>query len=115
MGMFICEKCGKIDNTSCNNNYWHASGNKYKKSKNEEIDTAFKPEYSYFEDHVCCSDCCDGIEYNDGSGAIRKDDDDIQDKKHWTAYGKEKLLEMESRRNGSMKNATAYLKSIGEL
>ena len=28
MSCFICEKCGLIDNTDCNNNYWLAIGRK---------------------------------------------------------------------------------------
>ena len=36
-------------------------------------------------------------------------------KEHWEKYGVEKLLEMEARRDGSMINATSYLKSIGKL
>ena len=115
MSIFICEKCGKIDNTACNNNYWHAAGNKYKESKNEPIDTSFKPEYAYFETHVCCSDCCDGLVYKDNSGVIRKTRFDIENKDHWSKFGKDKLLELEARKDGSMINATEYLKSIGEL
>ena len=52
MSIFICEKCGKLDNTACNNNYWHASMNKYRESKSGEMSICFKPEYSYFENHV---------------------------------------------------------------
>ena len=116
MPLFICEKCGKIDNSACANNYWHARFNKYSKSEGEEIDTSYKPEFAYFEDHVCCSDCCDGVEYHDGSGSLNKKDGiKLDHMYHWTDYGKEKLLEMEARNDGSMENATEYLKSIGEL
>lgn len=34
-------------------------------------------------------------------------------KQHWTEYGVEKLLELEARNDGSMINASEYLKSIG--
>lgn len=115
MSIFICEKCGKIDNTACHNNYWHASQNKYRQSKGEELSTAYKPEFKYFENHVCCSDCCKGITYKDNSGVLHKGRLDIEDKEHWTKYGKEKLLELESRNDGSMVNATEYLRSIGEI
>lgn len=108
MGVFICEKCGKLDNTACSNNYWHASMNKYRKSKGEEMDICFKPEFSYFENHVCCSDCCDGIVYCDNSGTLHKRSIDVENKEHWTKYGKEKLIELELRNDGSMKNAIEY-------
>lgn len=113
MGIFICEKCGKLDNTACNNNYWHASGNKYRQSKGEGLDRYYKPEFEYFENHVCCSDCCEGVTYEDDSGVMKKDHLDIENKTHWTEIGKEKLLEMESRRDGSMENATEYFKNNG--
>ena len=115
MSVFICEKCGKLDNTACSNNYWQAIMNKYRESKGEKIDICFKPEFSYFENHICCSDCCDGVTYCDGSGTLHNGDIDIKDKDHWTKFGKEQLLEWEKRNDGSMKNATEYFKSIGEL
>ena len=115
MSVFICEKCGKLDNTACHNNYWHADMNKYRQANGEELDIDYKPEFAYFENHCCCSDCCDGVEYSDGSGVLRNDDFDIKDKKHWTEFGKDKLLEWEARGDGSMINATEYLKSIGEI
>lgn len=115
MSIFICEKCGKLDNTACSNNYWCASGNKYRQSHGEEITPYFKPEFAYFENHLCCSDCCEGVVYNDGSGPIFKRSIDIKDKDHWTKYGKETLLEWEKRNDGSMVNATEYFKSIGGI
>ena len=36
-------------------------------------------------------------------------------KQHWTDYGIEKLLELEARNDGSMINATEYLRTIGEI
>lgn len=115
MSIFICEKCGKLDNTACNNNYWFAIMNKRLKKSGEKTNKKFKDEFEYFENHACCSDCCNGIVYRDGSGIIKKDERDIQDKQHWSEIGKEKLLEWESRNDGSMVNATEYLRSIGEI
>lgn len=115
MSVFICEKCGKLDNTACHNNYYHAFFNKYKQSRGEELDILYKPEFEYFENHVCCSDCCEGVTYKDDSGVLRNDELDIKDKKHWTEFGKEQLLEWEARDDGSMINATEYLKKIGEI
>ena len=37
----------------------------------------------------------------------------IKNKTHWSEYGKETLLEWESRKDGSMVNATEYFKSNG--
>ena len=113
MGIFICEKCGKLDNTACSNNYYHATINKYRESKGEEIDKHYKPCFSYFENHVCCSDCCVGVEFSDGSGILYKRNIDIENKKHWSEYGKEKLLGWEQRNDGSMVNATEYFKDNG--
>lgn len=115
MSIFICEKCGKLDNTALSNNYYHAIGNKYRQSQGEKLRICFKPEFAYFENHVCCSDCCEGIEFNDGSGILQKCKYDIKDKDHWIKYGKEKLLEWEKRNDGLMENATEYFKSIGEI
>lgn len=114
MGVFICEKCGRLDNTACGNNYWHASRNKRRKANKEEIDRSYKKDFEYFEDHVCCSDCCKGVPYLDGSGVLGYGKFDIKDKQHWTEIGKEQLLEWESRRNGSMMNATEYFSTICE-
>ena len=50
-----------------------------------------------------CSECNTGRWHNQFS------------KKHWTEYGVNKLLEMEARKDGSMINATEYLKSIGKI
>ena len=115
MSIFICEKCGKLDNTAFSNTYWHALANKIREEKGEETETHYKLEFSYFENHVCCSDCCEGVTYNDDSGALHNGEIDIKDKEHWTKYGKEKLLEWEARNDGSMENATEYLRSIGKI
>lgn len=111
MGIFICEKCGKLDNTACSNNYWHAVMNKRRELQGMKIEVCFKPEFLYFENHVCCSDCCEGVIYSDDSGVLHKRSIDIQDKDHWTKIGKEKLLEWESRKDGSMVNAREYFRS----
>ncbi len=113
MSNFICEKCGKLDNTACSNNYWHAAGNKYRESQGEKIDIAYKPQFKYFENHACCSDCCEGVTYNDDSGVLHNGKFDIKDKEHWTKYGKEKILEWEKRNDGSMVNATEYFNNKG--
>lgn len=68
----------------------------------------YKPEFEYFENHLCCSDCCDGVTYSDDSGILHKGKSDIQDKDHWTKFGKDKLLEWEARNDGSMVNASEY-------
>ena len=108
MSVFICEKCGKLDNTACSNNYWHARGNQCLKEEGKDIRIGFKPEFKYFEDHLCCSDCCKGVTYRDGSGVLGNGPFDIKDKKHWSEFGKEKLLTWEARHDGSMVNATEY-------
>lgn len=111
MSIFICEKCGKLDNTALNNNYWLAFMNKNKVKNGETITTYFKPDFTYFNGHVCCSDCCDGLQFSDGSGGIKKNERDIENKKHWSVYGKYELLEWEARNDGSMINATEYFKN----
>lgn len=108
MGCFICEKCGKIDNTACRNNFWHAHANQAAIRHNEPINVSYKPEFAYFETHPCCSDCCDGIVYDDNSGVIHPDRFDIPDKKHWSEYGKEELLEMQRTNPFSIMNAKEY-------
>nr|DAS42831.1 MAG TPA: Rubredoxin evolution, hydrogenase, nickel, energy.86A [Caudoviricetes sp.] len=81
MSVYICEKCGTIDNT--------AIGGYWKNCLNDEP--------------KMCSECNTGKWHGEF------------EKKHWTDYGKEKLLELESYHDGSMINATEYLKSIGEI
>lgn len=112
MSIFICEKCGYLDNTACGNNYWHASGNKYRKREGLPLDISYSPEFQYFEDHVCCSECCNGITYKDGSGIIRKTSLDLseEERRHWSEFGRAKLFEWERRHDGSMVNATEYFK-----
>lgn len=111
MSVFICEKCGRLDNTALNNNYWLAVLNKNRIKDGEEISSYFETEYSYFNTHVCCSDCCNGLKFEDASGEIKKSGSDIENKKHWSEYGKEKLIEWESRNDGSMVNATEYFRN----
>lgn len=115
MSIFICEKCGKLDNTACSNNYWHTFVNKCRQSESEELDICYKPQFAYFETHACCSDCCKGVTYKDDSGTLGNGKFVIKDKEHWTKYGKETLLKWEKRKDGSMVNATEYFKSIGEI
>lgn len=81
MSVYICEKCGAIENT--------ATGGCWKNLiKNEP------KQYS---------ECNFGKWHNKFP------------KKHWTDYGVEELLELEKRKDGSMINATKFLKSIGEI
>ena len=79
MSIYICEKCGCIENTALGD-YWNNIINHEPK---------------------ICSECSTGKWHN------------RFDKKHWTEYGVKKLLELE--KDGSMINATEYLKSIGEI
>ncbi len=37
MPTFICEKCGRLDNSANTNNYWDAMGNKYTEQSGEPI------------------------------------------------------------------------------
>lgn len=50
-----------------------------------------------------CSECNTGKWHNDF------------EKRHWTDYGVKELLRLEDLKDGSMINATEYLKSIGEI
>ena len=72
----------------------------------------FLPAFSYFEDHICCSTCCDGIIYLDGSTLQKGKTDDRYRGKHWSEYGMEKLLEWESAKNGSAINAVEYFNDL---
>ncbi len=82
MSVYICEKCGCIENTALGG-YWR---------------NCIK------EEAKMCSECNTGKWHNEFK------------KMHWTEYGSiEKLLELESQKDGSMINATEYLKSIGKL
>ena len=81
MSIYICEKCGCIENTALGG-YWKNARNKEPKM---------------------CSECNTGVWHNEFP------------KKHWSEYGIETLLELECRRDGSMINASTYLKSIGEI
>ena len=81
MSVYICEKCGCIENTALGG-YWSNSLRKEPKM---------------------CSECNTGQWHNQFK------------KKHWTEYGVKNLLEAEARKDGSMINATEYLKSSGEL
>lgn len=81
MSVYICERCGAIENT--------AAGGYWKNCLEHE------PKQ--------CSEC----NFGKWHGKFQK--------KHWTDYGVEKLLELEKRKDGSMINATKFLKSIGEI
>lgn len=83
MSIYICEKCGAIDNTALGG-YWHNC------RKNEP---------------KMCSECNTGKWHGEFP------------KRYWNdeIYGVEKLLEMESKKDGSMINATEYLTKIGQI
>lgn len=81
MSVYICEKCGCIENTALGG-YWRNVANKESKM---------------------CSECNTGKWHNKF------------EKHHWTKYGVKELLSLEARKDGSMINATEYLKSIGEI
>lgn len=81
MSVFICEKCGTIDNTALSG-YWENCRNNEPKM---------------------CTECNKGKWHNEFP------------KKNWKDYGIDKLLELESYNDGSMINATEYLKKIGEI
>lgn len=52
-----------------------------------------------------------GVEFTDGSVILHKRSIDIENKEHWTKYGKEKLFEWERRDDGTMANAKEYFKN----
>ena len=81
MSVYICEKCGCIDNITL--------GGYYKNALRKEP--------------KMCSECNTGVWHNEFP------------KKHWSDYGIEALLEMEYNHDGSMINASKYLKYIGEM
>ena len=81
MSVYICEKCGTIDNTALGG-YWKNALRKEPKM---------------------CSKCNNGTWHNEFP------------EQHWSDIGIEELLRLESLNNGSMINATSYLKSIGKL
>ena len=117
MGIFICEKCGKLDNTACGNNYYTAKRNKFLLKSGRTIEPSYKSEYEYFETHSCCSDCCVDVEYKDKPIKLSQSLSskfNIKDKKHWTFYGKERLLELEARHDGSCENATEFFNNLNE-
>lgn len=81
MSVYICEKCGAIDNTAVGG-YW----------KN-----------CIAKEPKMCSECNFGKWH------------EIFPKKYWYEYGIDKLLEMEKRKDGSMINATDFLRKNGKL
>lgn len=103
MSVFICEKCGCLDNTALHNNYWMVIGNKH------GFGVRFKD--TYYNDHACCQWCCLGVEFEDGSGKIGTEDtlDLTMPVTHWTEIGEARLLELEKRDDGSMINAKSFL------
>lgn len=109
MAIFICEKCGQVDNTACANNFWHVSMNKCLQSKNEDIEEYYQKEYEYFEMHYCCADCCEGVFYKDGSPLRKSWHVDIE-RQHWSSIGKDILL----RPYSGCQNAVEYFNNHTE-
>jgi hypothetical protein len=81
MSVYICEKCGCIENTALGG-YWRNVRNNQPRM---------------------CSECNNGEWHNEF------------EKRHWTEYGTKELLRLEALRNGSMINATEYLRPIGKI
>lgn len=107
MSIFICEKCGCLANSADGGTYWHATMNIHRLSKKQPIDIGYKPEYEFFETHRCCENCADGVEFGDGSGVLHKEIN-YDEMTHWSQLGKEKLLELEKRGDGSAVNASYF-------
>lgn len=117
MSTFICEKCGCIDNSALENNYWLA--NLYigllERKKLDDFSISFSEEYQFYNDHYCCSECCKNIPFNDGSGVINnKGWHNRFPKKHWSEYGKEYIMNYYKENKGDFVNAERYFKMIGE-
>lgn len=70
MACFKCSKCGEVDNSANDNNYWHARTNRQLIEENKPIRVMYKPEHIYFETNVCCTKCCSGVRFKDDSGSI---------------------------------------------
>lgn len=112
MSTYICEKCGCIDNTACGGNYWLASMNKSRIKRGEE------PEIYYKEDegntkYLCVE--CSPKEFIDGS--IREKAGkwhNMFPKRHWTEYGKEKIMESYNLNVGNFVNAEEYFENLRE-
>lgn len=81
MSVYICEKCGCIENTGLGG-YWSNVRN---------------------NEPRMCSECNKGEWHGEF------------EKRHWTEYGAKELLRLEALKDGSMINATEYLKSIDEI
>lgn len=107
MSTFICEKCGNVDNSATNNNYWHVFRNKRRLSDGYLIEQLYQSEFEYFETHYCCEKCCDGVVFEDGRSALHSSES-IQ-LKHWSNYGnKNKLLHDARCIQGDLVNAEEY-------
>lgn len=101
MGIYICEKCGCVDNTACGGNYLVSKESKHK----------YKDEYA--NTHSLCIECTP-VEYSDGS-INRKAGKwhDMFEKKHWSQYGiKEELIAECKKNKGNFMNAIKYFDNI---
>ena len=91
MAIFICEKCGRLDNTANGNNFWQANSNKVRIGDGRPARESFAD--PFFDTHVCCGECCEGVKYKDGSGQLRGNEfDTVSEKPYWEM----KLLSQES-------------------
>ena len=79
MSIYICEKCGAIENTALGGYWLNCLNNEPK----------------------MCSEC----NYGKWHGEFEK--------QYWTDYTPDELIRMEERNDGSMLNATSFLKSKG--
>lgn len=86
MSTFICSKCGCIDNSALDGNYWLRH---FEKNKNKSEELA----------PVLCSECNGKLWHNKF------------DKKHWSTYGtKEELIAESKKKQGNYDNAVEYFK-----
>lgn len=91
MSSFICEKCGTIDNSACNNNYWMRKiiGRKYSPAL------------------LLCTSC---TAKENGKPEIWHNQ---FPKRHWSECGtKEELIKECKNKNGNVVNAIEYFKNL---
>lgn len=113
MSTFICMKCGCIDNTAMNNNYWVAQSNRLKIETGEELFVEFADEY--YNTHECCSACCKDLRYDDGTFMQTQGWHGYFPQKFWEDYGRDKLLMMELQKQGDMVNASRFFDHIENI
>lgn len=111
MSSFICERCGSIDNSALSNNYWVAFSNKKEKDP-KDFFLSFKEDY--FNTHMACAKCCEGIHFSSGEDAYHRGDLDFDIYEHWTVVGKERMLELCSHLRGDYENAKEFFEELTE-